>query len=85
MQCDSRFLSDVETRCVLIELELLAPVWACKNCDIYLKSKQTFEVLLNHRPLIPALNNKTLVEIENLRLQRLQEKLIPYSFVTTLK
>ena len=83
IQCGSRFLSDTETRYAVIELELLALVWACKKADVYLKGMQSFEVLLDHRPLIPVLNSKTLAEIENPRLQRLREKLIPYNFVTS--
>ena len=83
IQCGSRFLSDTETRYAVIELELLALVWACKKADVYLKGMQSFEVLLDNRPLIPVLNSKTLAEIENPRLQRLREKLIPYNFVTS--
>ena len=83
IQCGSRFLTDVETRYAVIELELLALVWACKKTDIYIKGMQTFEVLLDHRPLIPVLNKKTLAEIENPRLQRLREKLVPYNFIAS--
>ncbi|XP_043209539.1 uncharacterized protein LOC122374691 [Amphibalanus amphitrite] len=83
IQCGSRFLTDVETRYAVIELELLALVWACYKADTYLRGMQTFEVVLDHRPLIPVLNKKTLAEIDNPRLRRLREKLIAYNFVTS--
>ena len=76
-------MTDVESRYAVIELELLALVWACKKADMFLRGMQNFEVFLDHRPLIPVLNKKTLVKIENPRLQRLREKLIPYNFVAS--
>ncbi|XP_043234951.1 uncharacterized protein K02A2.6-like [Amphibalanus amphitrite] len=81
IQCGSRFLSDAESRYAVIELELLALAWACKKCSIYLGGMQRFEVLTDHRPLIPILNSKSLAEIENPRLQRLRERLAPFNLL----
>ncbi|XP_043232767.1 uncharacterized protein LOC122387025 [Amphibalanus amphitrite] len=83
IQCGSRFLSDAESRYAVIELELLALAWACKKCSIYLGGMQRFEVLTDHRPLIPILNSKSLAEIENPRLQRLRERLAPFNLLAT--
>ena len=83
IQCGSRFLTETESRYAVIELELLALVWACRKCAIYLSGMQQFEVLTDHRPLIPILNSKSMAEIENPRLQRLRERLTPFNFVTT--
>lgn len=80
IQCGSRFLTDAETRYATIELELLAVTWATSKCKFYLSGLQHFELVTDHRPLIPILNSYTLDAVENPRLQRLKEKLSPYQF-----
>ncbi|XP_068228046.1 uncharacterized protein [Palaemon carinicauda] len=79
-QCGSRFLSDVETRYSVIELEMTAVLWSIKKCHTYLAGLPHFDVVIDHRPLIPILNSKSLGEIENPRLQRMREKLSNFSF-----
>ena len=80
VQCGSRFLSDTETCYATIELEMLATVWAMHKCGYYLKGLHHFEHITDHRPLIPILNHYTLDAVENPRLQRLKEKLSPFTF-----
>ena len=82
LQCGSRFLSDSETRYAVIELELLAVVWAVHKCSLFLSGSR-FELCTDHRPLIPILNSYTLDQIENPRLQRLSLKLRPYQLTAT--
>ena len=77
LQCGSRFLSDAETRYAVIELECLAVTWAVRKCSLYLFGC-SFEVVTDHRSLVPILNNYYLDQIENPRLQRLVMKLRPY-------
>ena len=77
IQCGSRFLSDAETRYAVIELECLAVAWAAHKCSLYLLGT-SFEVITDHRPLIPILNSQSLDQIENPRLQRLALKLRAY-------
>ena len=77
IHCGSRFLSDAETRYAIIELELLAVVWAVHKCKLFL-SGMHFTVYTDHRPLIPIVNSYTLDQIENPRLQRLVLKLRQY-------
>jgi len=77
LECGSRFLSDAESRYAVIELECLAVVWAVKKCSLFLQGAQ-FELVTDHRPLIPILNSYSLDQIENPRLQRLVLKLRPY-------
>ena len=74
LQCGSRFLTDTESRYAIIELECLAVVWAAHKCALYLSGTR-FEVVTDHRPLIPILNSYSLDQIENPRLQRLVLKL----------
>ena len=80
IQCGSRFWTDTESRYSVIELECLAVMWACRKCHLYLAGLPYFDLVVDHRPLVPILNSKRLSEIENPRLQRLREKLTPYSF-----
>ena len=80
VQCGSRFLTDAETRYAVIELELLALVWATKKLHVYLFGLPNYEVLLDHAPLIPILNRYLLNAIENPRLLRLREKIQSYNF-----
>ena len=80
VQCGSRFLSDTESRYAAIELELLAVTWAVRKCHLFLAGLPSFEILTDHRPLIPILNQKSLPEIDNPRLRRLRMKLLAYSF-----
>ena len=83
VQCGSRFVTDTESRYAVIELEMAAIAWAVKKCGTYLKGLPHFDLVLDHRPLIPILNSKLLGEIENLRLQRMREKLAQYSFTAS--
>ena len=81
VDCGSRFLSDTESRYATIELEMLAITWAVKKCRRFLAGREHFDIMTDHKPLLPIVNNKGLYDIENPRLQRMRESLLPYSFV----
>ncbi|XP_043217351.1 uncharacterized protein LOC122379318 [Amphibalanus amphitrite] len=83
VHCGSRFLTDTESRYAVVEIELAAVLWACRKCHIYLAGLPHFTLIVDHRPLVPILNQKQLSEIENPRLQRMREKLTPYSFTAS--
>jgi len=74
VQAGSRFLTSAETRYAMVELELLAIAWACKKAAPFLEGIK-FLILTDHKPLLPILNDYSLAEIENKRLQRLRMKL----------
>jgi len=80
VQAGSRFLSTAESRYAIIELEMLAVVWAASKCKLFLTGMQHFQVITDHNPLIPILNNHRLDEIDNPRLQRLKMKLMAFNF-----
>ena len=82
IQAGSRFLTDAESRCAIIELEMLAVAWATLKCHLFLAGLQHFQVITDHNPLILILNHHRLDEIENPRLQRLKIKLMAYNFTT---
>ena len=83
VHCGSRFLTDTESRYAVVEIELSAVLWACRKCHNYLAGLPYFTVVVDHRPLVPILNQKQLSENENPRLQRMREKLTPYSFTAS--
>ncbi|XP_050706255.1 uncharacterized protein LOC126991577 [Eriocheir sinensis] len=80
VQCGSRFLTDTEIRYATIEMELLAVVWAMSKCKFYLIGLQHFDLITDHRPLVPILNSYTLDAVENPRHQRLKEKTSAFIF-----
>ena len=82
-QAGSRFLSNAETRYAMIELELLAISWAAHKCRLFLEGLPQFEIITDHRPLVPILNDYSLDQIENPRLQRLRMKLDRYNYNCT--
>jgi transposase InsO family protein len=83
VQCGSRFITDTESRYAIIELEMLGVVWAVKKLRVFLQGLPEFEIKVDHRPLVPILNSYTLDQVENLRLQRLKEKLQMYNFTAS--
>ena len=83
VQCGSRFLSDTESRYAMVELEMLAVVWAMQKCRLYLHGLPSFELVVDHQPLVPILNDYTLDMVENPRLQRMKSKLTLFVFRTT--
>ncbi len=85
IMCGSRFLSDTESRYAMIELELLAAVWAVTiKCKSHLQGLK-FTLVVDHKPLLPILNSFTLDMVDNPRLRRLKEKLAFYRFDTVWK
>ncbi len=85
IQCGSRFITETEGRYATIELEMLAVVWAVvKKCSVYLKGKK-FQLVIDHKPLLPILDSYTLDMIGNPRLQTLKGKLAGYHFETIWK
>lgn len=55
---ESTFLTDTETRYIVIELECLAVAWAVKKCQLFLSGLDHFTVVTDHNPLIPILNTQ---------------------------
>ena len=80
IDCGSRFLSDTESRYATIEMEMLAITWAVKKCKRFLAGREHFDIITDHKPLLQIVNTKGICDIENPRLQRMRETLLPYSF-----
>ena len=82
VQCGSRFLTDTKTGYAMVELEMLAALWAMTKSQFYLLGLLTFSLVVYHRPLLPILDHYTLDAVENPRLQRMKERMAPFSFTT---
>jgi hypothetical protein len=80
VQCGSRFVTPTESRYAVVELEMLAVEWAVNKCRVYLLGLPEFSIITDHKPLVPILNQKGLHDVDNPRLMRMKERLLPYRF-----
>ena len=80
--CGSCSLTETQRRYATVELECLAIKYAILKCSYYLKGHPGFQVITDHRPL-EGIFKKEIFEVENMRLQRIREKLAAYSFKVT--
>ncbi|XP_043203586.1 uncharacterized protein K02A2.6-like [Amphibalanus amphitrite] len=74
----SRSLTDTETRWAQIEKELLAATWTCEKMHMFLSGLPSFDLQLDHKPLIPLINTKNLVDAP-IRCQRMLMRLMRYN------
>ncbi len=79
LRCGSRTVSPAESRYSVIESELTAVVYSMIKLRLYLEGVH-FTLIVDHKPLIPILNKKTLDEIHTPRVRNLKEKLSPFTF-----
>ena len=53
--------------------------WALQKCDYYLRGMPSFSIFTDHWPLV-GIFGKSLSDIVNPRIMRLQERMLPYNF-----
>ncbi|CAB4069738.1 unnamed protein product [Lepeophtheirus salmonis] len=51
IECGSRFVTETEAHIAMVELELLAAVWALRKCHSYLFGLPEFTLIPDHQPL----------------------------------
>ena len=73
VQAGSRFITETESNYAMVELELLAVVWAMRKSQTYLQGLTNFELIVDHKPLKSILNTQTLDNVDNPRIQRLKK------------
>ena len=60
----------------------MAAAWAMYKCRQFLEGLTSFNLITDHRPLVPILNEYSLDKLDNPRLLRLRLKMQRFSFVT---
>ena len=81
IQCGSRSLNNAEKNYAIIELECLAVAWGTQKCKHFLLGHPSYALYTDHRPLV-GLFKKDINNLENARLTRFREQLLPYNFKT---
>ena len=76
----SRQLKPAESRYAPVEGEMLAVVWGLNQTRYFTQGCKDLLVLTDHKPLLKLLGDRTLDEIENMRLFRLKEKTSRWQF-----
>jgi hypothetical protein len=76
----SRFLRPPEKRYAMKELECLAASWGMKQSRKFLEGLPSFELVTDHRPLVPISNDYALDKLENPRRLRLRLQMARYNF-----
>jgi hypothetical protein len=77
--CGSRYLKDAEKNYYPIENEMLAVTWGCQRMSLYLQGLPHFLIETDHKPLIPILNSKQLIDMSP-RIQSMRMKQLKYTF-----
>ena len=83
VMCGSKALTPTQQRYATIELECLAVHFAITKCSFYLNRLPHFTVANDHKPL-EGIFKKDLFKVHNPRLQRMREKVLPYTFTLKL-
>ena len=74
-----RFLTSAESHFWPVEGECLAAVWAMEKAKYYLLGCQSFLLATDHKPLLGIFSDdKSIMDVENPRLQRLKEKTLRF-------
>ena len=76
----SRFTTDTESRYAPIEGEALGVVHALEKCRMFVLGCPNLTVVVDHKPLVRILSDKSLQNIKNPRLFNLKEKTLMYKF-----
>ena len=74
----SRFLHDAETHYAPVKGVFLAIVYALHQCRYFVMGCSDLTVATEYQPLLKVLNDRSLADMQNRRLQNLKEKTLSY-------
>ena len=74
------FNSRIQEDSAPIEIEMLAATWGMEKMTAYLRGLSRFTLQTDHKPLVPILNQKSLIDLSP-RIQRLRMRMLKYNFV----
>ena len=78
--CGSKFNTPAESNYAPIEGEAMSASWAMKRCKYYLMGMPTFQLCVDHKPLLATFGYSALGDIDNPRLLREKEKTLMFKF-----
>ena len=84
IQLGSRATNPAESRYSVTELELLAVAWSLDKARFFCAGAPVIDLVVDHRPLIPIVNDKSLGDLTTPRIQRLRERLNRYNSLTAV-
>ena len=76
----SRFLHGAEKRYAAVEGEALAVAWGLEQTKYFRQGCDNLLIVTDHKPLVKFLGDRTLDEITNTRLFRLNQRNLPWRY-----
>ena len=80
--CGSKFNTPAESRYAPIEGESMSAAWAMNRCKYYLMGLPSFQLCVDHKPLLKIFSNTSLGNIDNPRILRSKQKTLMFKFTT---
>ena len=78
--CGSRFNNAAQSNYAPVEGEAMAAQWATDRCKYFLLGMPSFQLCVDHKPLLAIFGSTELADIHNPRLFRAREKTLQYRF-----
>ena len=72
--CGSKFNTPAESRYAPIEGECMAAAWAMDRCKYFLLGMPSFQLAVDHKPLLAILGHSEMADIHNPRLMKMKMK-----------
>ena len=76
--CGSKFNSPAESNYAPIEGEAMSAAWAMHRCKYFLLGMPSFQLCVDHKPLLAIFGHTQLADIHNPRLFRMKEKTLMF-------
>ena len=78
--CGSKFNTGAESRYAPVEGEAMAAQWAMDRCKYFLLGMPSFQLCVDHKPLLAIFGHTELVDVHNPRLFKAKEKALKFRY-----